>query len=326
MKQVQSNTKIAGVDVGKARLDVAIYGGKEAAVFGNTAAGVRELIAWMQERQVGRVGMEASGGYERKVREASSAAGLEVVVHQPVEVRLYARLKRIKAKTDQLDAVLIAAATAHVDAVKAANDPRLIALAEWMTAYEQVTDELARSKTQKEHVTLKDLAEELEIHRLHLAKLKAKLLSKILAMIKLHADLDARFKLLLSLPGVGPVVAASAVVRMPELGSMKHGQAASLLGVAPFARDSGQFKGQRFIFGGRDRPRRMFYLAALTARHRNPVLKAFGDNLKARGKPPKLVLTAVMRKLVEAANLVLARMAPWTADAADKPVIAAQAA
>ena len=120
-----------------------------------------------------------------------------------------------------------------------------------------------------------------------------------------------RFRLLLSLPGVGPVVAATLVVRMPELGSMRRGQAAALAGLAPFDRDSGQWKGQRFIQGGRDRPRRMLYLAALAARRCSPALKAFADQLIARGKPKKLVVVAVMRKLVEAANLVLSRGQPW---------------
>ena len=106
------------------------------------------------------------------------------------------------------------------------------------------------------------------------------------------------------------IVAAALVVRMPELGRMKHGQAAALLGVAPFDRDSGQFKGQRFISGGRKRPRRLVYLAALKAR-RDPTFKAAADQLLARGKPKKVILVAVMRRLIEAANLVLSRGHPW---------------
>jgi transposase len=106
-------------------------------------------------------------------------------------------------------------------------------------------------------------------------------------------------------------VGASLVIRMPELGSMQRGQAASLLGVAPKARDSGQHKGQRYIGGGRTRPRRMLYLAALAARRHDTTLKTFADRLGAAGKPPKLVIVALMRKLIEAANLVLKRQQPW---------------
>jgi len=144
-----------------------------------------------------------------------------------------------------------------------------------------------------------------------LERAKAKLSLDILRRIKAEADLLARFRLLTSLPGIGAIVAASLVIRMPELGQMNRGQAASLIGVAPFDRDSGQWKGLRFIAGGRARPRRMLYLAAVTAKRFDPSLKAFAERLLARGKPKKLVTVAVMRKLIEAANLVLGRGQPW---------------
>jgi transposase len=297
--------------VGKRRLDVAVHRQEGLLEVGNDAAGISELVAWLKAREVGRVGLEATGGYERAVRAALEAEGFEVVVHQPIEVKLYAQLKRRRAKSDRLDAQLIAAATAQVEAVKAAQDPRLQALAERLTAYEQVTDQAAELKTFMEHVTLKDVATALRAQIRALDRLKASLLAKVVEAIKAHPDLVARFRLLLSLTGVGPVVAATLVVRMPELGQMKRGQAAALAGVAPFDRDSGQWKGQRFIQGGRARPRRMLYLAALRARRTDPGLKAFADRLAANGKPKKLVLVAVMRKLIEAANLILGRGTPW---------------
>lgn len=311
MEQRQSSTGVAGIDVGKRRLDAAVHGQEGLLEVGNDAAGISRLVAWLKAREVGRVGLEATGGYERAVRSALEAEGFEVVVHQPIEVKLYAQLKRRRAKSDRLDAQLIAAATAQVEAVRAAQDPRLQALAERLTAYEQVTDQAAELKTFMEHVTLKDVAVALRAQIRALDRLKASLLAKVVEAIKAHPDLVARFRLLLSLTGVGPVVAATLVVRMPELGQMKRGQAAALAGVAPFDRDSGQWKGQRFIKGGRARPRRMLYLAALRARRTDPGLKAFADRLAANGKPKKLVLVAVMRKLVEAANLVLGRGTPW---------------
>ena len=312
MEQVQSNTKVAGVDVGKAWLDVAVHGLEDDGRWANTTAGIGELIAWLKAREVGRVGMEATGGYERALRSALEAAGLEVVVHQPIEVKLFARLTRRRAKNDALDARLIAAATARVDTVRAASDPRLVELAERLTAYEQITDQAAELKTFMEHVTLKDLAVELRRQIAVLTRLKARLLGGVLQRLKAHPDLLARYRLLLSLPGAGPVVAATLVVRMPELGAMKRGQAAALIGVAPFDRDSGQHRGQRFITGGRSRPRRMLYLAALAAKRCDPALKAFAQRLLDNGKPPKIAIVAVMRKLIEAANLVLQRGQPWT--------------
>jgi len=260
---------------------------------------------------VGRVGLEATGGYERGVRLALEAAGFEVVVHQPLEVRRFAQLKRRRAKNDRLDAQLIAAATAQVEAVRAAQDPRLADLAERLTAYEQITDQAAQLKTFLEHVTLTDIAAKIRAQIRTLDRLKAGLAAQIVQQIKAQPDLIARFRLLISLPGIGPIVAATLVIRMPELGQMRRGQPASLIGVAPFDRDSGQYKGLRFISGGRARPRRMLYLAALSAKRCDPTLRAFAEQLLARGKPAKLVITAVMRKLIEAANLVLSRGQPW---------------
>jgi transposase len=311
MEQSQSNTKVAGVDVGKAGLDAAVHGLEDLTKVDNGPAGFSALIGWLKAREVGRVGLEASGGYERGVRAALEAAGFEVVVHQPLEVRLFAKLKRRLAKNDQLDARLIAAATAQVDTVRAAQDPRLAELAERLTLYEQVTDLVAQLKTGLEHVTLKDLATAIRAQIASLTRLKAKLILQILTTLKAHGDLRERLSLLTSLPGVGPVVAATLIVRMPELGAMRRGQAAALIGVAPFDRDSGQWKGLRFICGGRRRPRRMLYLAAVTAKRCDPGLRAFAQALAARGKPAKLITVAVMRKLIEAANLVLQRGQPW---------------
>lgn len=311
MDRSKSSTTIAGIDVGKLQLDVAVHGQVEQHRVANDATGWEALVAWLGERGVRRVGMEATGGYERGVRARLEAQGLEVVVHQPLEVKLFARLKRQRAKTDRLDAALIAAATAQVDTVRAAQDPRLAELAERLTAYEQVSDQAAQLKTFMEHVTLPDLIASLGEQIQTLARLKAGLVRQILAAIKAWPDLLARWKLLQSLPGVGPVVAASLVARMPELGMLRRGQPAALLGVAPFDRQSGQWKGQGFIGGGRSRPRRMLYLAAIAAKRFDPGFKAFADRLLAVGKPPKVAIVAVMRKLIEAANLVLQRQEPW---------------
>ena len=311
MERGKSNTKIAGIDVGKHRLDVALHGQAETLAVDNDRVGIGRLIDWLKSCQVARVGLEATGGYERAVRQALEASGLEVVVHQPLEVRLFARLRRLKAKNDRLDAALIAAATAQVDAVKAASDPRLSQLAERLTAYEQMSDQAAQMKTYLEHVTLKDIARSYQARIRSLESLKARLLKDILALVAVHPDLAARLALLRSLPGFGPVVAVAVLIRMPELGALEPGKAAALLGVAPFDSDSGQHKGQRFIQGGRARPRRLVYIAALAAKRVDTGFRAFAERLKSKGKPPKLVLVAIMRKLIEAANLILSQQRPW---------------
>jgi transposase len=316
MEQVKNSTKIAGIDVSKAKLDVAAHGLDEVVQFANAAAGFEALGRWLGSHEISRVGLEATGGYERAVARWLRDNGFEVVVHQPLEVRLFARLKRRRAKNDRIDAVLIAAATAQVDSVKAAADPLLAELAERMTAYEQASDQLARLKTSLEQVTLPDLRARYEAQIQQAKVWKLERLADVVRGVKSRPDLARRFELLTSLPGVSVVVAASLVVRMPELGALEHGQAASLLGVAPFDRDSGPFKGQRHIAGGRARPRRLVYLAALVASQRDPAFKALAERLKAKGKQPKVAIVAVMRKLIEAANLVLTRGTPW------KPVTA----
>jgi len=260
---------------------------------------------------VGRVGIEASGGYERGVAGHLRQLGLEVVTHQPAQVRAFARFKRIKAKNDKIDAAVIAAATAQTDLVRAAADPQLVELADRLTAYEQAAELVAQLKTMLEHVVLPDLRAQFEAQLKTLKAWKASLAKDLIGRIEEHPQLRRRFDLLVSLPGIGPIVAASLVLRMPELGSMSRGQAASLLGVAPFDRDSGKSNGQRHIFGGRARVRRMVYLAAAVAKRIDRGFKAFADRLAAAGKKPKVILVAVMRKLIEAANAVLGRGTAW---------------
>lgn len=315
MKQGKLTTKVAGIDVSKLHLDVALHGSEDMLRVNNDTAGRAQLVSWLKAHDVARVGLESTAGYQKALVLELGQAGFEVVVHQPIEVRLFAKLRRWKAKNDKIDARLIAAATAQVDTVRAAADPRLAELAERLTAYEQFSDLLAQLKTTMEHVALPDL---LDLYRAQARELMARkraLLVDLIGRIKSHADLCSRYQLLLSLPGVGATVAAVLVVRMPELGNMRRGEASSLIGVAPFDRDSGGFRGQRTIWGGRFRPRRFLYLAALAAKRWDPGFKAFAAQMLARGKAAKLVITAVMRKLIEAANVVLARGTPWTAQA-----------
>jgi transposase len=311
VEQRQSNTKVAGIDVAKSKLDVAAHGLDEVVQVANDGSGFERLGQWLLAQGVGRVGLEATGGYERALVSWLQAHDFEVVVHQPLEVRLFARLKRRRAKNDRIDAQIIAAATAQVDTVRAAADPLLRELAERLTAYEQAADQLAQLRTYLEQVTLEDLRASYQAQIRLAVAWKRERLADVVRRIKARPDLAHRYRLLMSLPGAGVVVAASLVIRMPELGVLERGQASSLLGVAPFDRDTGLFKGQRHIAGGRARPRRMVFIAALAASRCDPGLRAFAERLRAAGKKPKLVLVAVMRKLIEAANLVLARGTPW---------------
>lgn len=310
MKQQHSSMKTAGIDVGKLWLDVAVAGGDTIRV-SNDRAGIETLIGWLRGHAVERVGLEASGGYERQARTQLAAAGFATVLHQPLEVRLFARLNRQRAKNDRLDAKLIAAATASLEAARPAPSPRLLELCEQLSVYEHITAKAAELRTFLGTVRQQHLRDKLEVQIAELKALKQTLACQLIAAIKADGELAARFELLLSLPGIGPINAASLLLRMPELGRLEHGQAASLIGVAPFNHDSGQYKGMRFITGGRSRPRRMLYLAALAAKRSDPALKRFAQQLIDRGKAKKVAIVALMRKLIEAANLVLKRNQPW---------------
>ncbi len=312
MKREQFITDVAGVDIGKLKLDVAFAVSEDHQSIANKAEAFPALITWLHDHGVQRVGMEASGDYERDVREALEDAGFEVIVHQPQEIKAYARFRRVLAKSDKIDARVIAQATQHWEGVVARRDPELTELAEMLTLYEFIADKAAETKTLAEHQRLAEVKalNTATIH--HLVQQKQKILAIILQRLRARPDLCRRFELLQSLPGIGPVIAAVLVVRMPELGHLEHGQAAALLGVAPFDRDSGMMTAKRFIKGGRQRPRDFVYLAALAAKRWAAHFKTFADRLIANGKPPKVAIVAVMRKLIEAANLVLKRQTPWT--------------
>ncbi|ESQ83987.1 hypothetical protein ABAC460_23835, partial [Asticcacaulis sp. AC460] len=305
MKQGKCTTDVAGVDIGKKWLDVALAKSTDHCRIANNPAGFTELTGWLRAHKVKRVGMEASGDYERGVRTALEAEDFEVVLHQPMEVKAFAIYRRIRMKSDKADARLIALATQAYDGIIARRDPYLVDLADLLTYYEQTSDLLAMTKNMAEHERPAVVKAMALAREQCLVQQKRDVLKLIIAKIRARPDLNVRFDLLKTLSGVGDVVAAVLVVRMPELGSLEHGQAASLLGVAPFDRDSGNFHGRRFIIDGRSRPRTFVYMAALVAKRIKSDFKTFADRLLGTGKPPKVVIVAVMRKLIEAANLVL---------------------
>jgi len=311
MKRGETTTDVAGLDIGKRYLDLGFARSDAHQRFANKEDAFGELLTCLREHGVKRVGMEASGNYERDVREALEKAGFEVIVHQPQDVRSYARYRRIKAKSDKIDARLIAQATENWEGIAARRDPFIVELAEMLTYYEHVSNLLAKCKTVTEHHRLKVVKARNASMMASLKAEKLNILKLVIKKIKMRTDLYARYDLLKTLPGIGVVTAAILVVRMPELGTLEHGRAASLLGVAPFDHDSGSLKGKRFVSGGRARPRTFTYLAALTAKRVNSPFKDFADRLEKAGKPPKVIVIAVMRKLIEAANIVLKRQTPW---------------
>jgi len=262
---------------------------------------------------VKRVGIEATGGYERGVVEHLRAAGVIVLVLQPIQVKAFGRSRLRRAKNDTLDAALIAACAASLEEVRSAPDPRLAELAEQLTFLEQIEDDIKRFKTRLEHLDKPGLR---RIVLDDIARLKARRLSQIRHLAKqlrAHHDLAVRLDLVMSIPGIGERTALALLVRMPELGRVSREEVAALAGLAPFDNDSGQYKGQRRIAGGRARLRRSLFAAALPAAFRwNKAVMALYARLTAAGKAHNAALIACARKLLIYANTVVQRGTPWT--------------
>jgi len=303
---------VAGIDTAKDKLDVAVHGRTERWQVGNTLSGWRRLRSELVKAGVSRVGIEASGGYERGVVKHLQAEGFVVLVLQPIQVRAYARLHLRRAKNDGLDAVLIAACTAAIEGPRIEPDARLVGLADHLTFVEQIEEDIARLKTRLEHIDDRRIR---KIVVADIARLKARRIAELLRIVnrlRAHDDLARRLDLVLSVPGIGEWTAISLIIRMPELGRISREQVAALAGLAPFDDDSGKYKGQRHIAGGRGRLRRSLYAAALPAAFRwNKALVELYARLTARGKAHNAALVACARKLLIYANTVVARGTPW---------------
>jgi len=307
------NTVCAGIDTGKRKLDVALNRrrGEELQV-DNIPDGHDALLAWLRRHGVKRVGIEASGGYEKAVVARLRRDGLVVIVFQPAQVRAYAQFVLQRAKTDKIDARLIAACTAAAEKIHAPPDPRLAPMAEHLTLIEQTEQDLARYQTRLE--TCRD-AHSAAHWRAEIKRLNAVLKSELKALvsaIRQHRDLAQVLDLIESVVGVGLRTAVAILVRMPEIGRVTREQAAALAGFAPYADDSGDHVGARHIAGGRKRLRRSLYAAALPAAFRwNRQLIAFYQRLRAKGKEHKVALVACARKLLIYVNTVVERGTPW---------------
>lgn len=305
------STNCAGLDVSKAKLDVAVFDGQRF-VEANEAAGHARLAARLKAAGVRLAGLEASGGYEAAVTAALRAAGITVNVFDPGQLHGYRRWSKASAKTDPLDAELILKATAALETVRAAPDPRFRPLQEHLTLIEALGEDIARLKTRRDRFLTPRLGRLLEAEIARLQRLRRKEMARLTALVRAHADLAQRLMLLESIPGIGAITALTLVVRMPELGQMSREQAAAMAGLAPFNCDSGAHAGQRRVAGGRVRVRKVLFMAAFSAaNHWNAVLIGFRKRLAAAGKHHTKIIVACARKLLEIANAILKRGTPW---------------
>jgi transposase len=312
-KMTDTITFAAGIDTAKHKLDVAVHGCGESFTVANDGEGWRRLAARLGELNVARIGIEASGGYERGVVKHLRAEGFAVLLLQPMQVKAYARLHLRRAKNDRLDAVLIAACAAGLKEPQVKADERLAELAASLTFVEQTEEDIARLKVRLEHVgearlRLLLLADIKRLRQRRLSEIK-----RIVAALRRHADLARRLSLIMSIPGLGERTALAILIRMPEIGQISREEAAALAGLAPFDDDSGKHRGMRHIAGGRARLRRSLFAAAMPAAFRwNKPLVGLYARLIDKGKAHKTALIACARKLLIYANTVVQRGTPWT--------------
>lgn len=306
-----SSGPFVGIDVSKRQLEERVHGEKESWTLGNDPDGLRALVEKMKIVQPELIVFEATGGYERQAVKALSEAGFAVAVVNPTRVRRFAEALGILAKTDKIDAQVIAHFAAVVrPAANSRQTPLEERLAACVERRRQLLVEVVAEKNRLS--TCPDCV--LDGVKAHIAWLKehiACLEADIRDCIAQQPEWRERADIVDSAPGVGPVTAFTLVAECPELGRLNRQKIAALIGVAPFNKDSGPKRGKRRIFGGRSGVRRVLYMATLSAVKHNPVIRAFYESLLARGKEKKVALTACMRKLLVILNAMVKTGKAW---------------
>ena len=302
-----------GIDISKTWLDTYAAPQAKAARFANDAAGFRKLIAWMGT-EVDRVAYEPTGPWHRDFEEALFKAEIPLYAINPYQVRCFARSLGPRAKTDAIDARTLAVMAAAFDDLRPTRGKSRSQRE--LSELQLVRDALIADRTAIINRG-KNLRYPLAkgIHDSRLAEIKRHLKdvdAEIQKLLRSEELLRRKTEILTSIPGISGITAAGLLVHMPELGTMTGPRAASLAGLAPVTRESGTWKGRSFIQGGREKVRRMLYMPALAAIRCNPHLKRKYEALLAVGKPPKVALTAVMRKLVILANVLVQQDRLWT--------------
>ena len=305
-----------GLDVAKANVDVAVRPSGECWSVPNTEGGVEDLVARLRPMTPALVVCEATGGFERPAIAALAAAGLPVVVANPRQVRDFARATGQLAKTDRLDAGILALFAERVRPTpRPLPDAAAQLLDAVLTRRRQLLEMLTAEKNRLGFAP-KPLHRGIQSHIRWLERQLDDVTAELAALIEASPVWRAKDDLLQSVPGVGPIVSCTLLGELPELGTLSHKQIAALAGVAPLARDSGTLRGKRMVWGGRASVRTVLFLAALCGRRWNPALKSFYERLIAAGKPKKVALIACARKLLTILNAMVRNNTRWmTADA-----------
>jgi len=301
-----------GIDVSKQQLEVAAHEREYQFRCANKASSFGELRAELIALRPALIVLEATGGLEMPVAHSLQAAGLPVVVVNPRQVRDFAKALGQLAKTDRLDARVLAHFAAAIKPplrpLKSKDEQELDAL---NRRRGQLIEMLTDEKNRRGSADSDNVRDKIKEHIDWLEEGIAELDEQLKALLQRSVAWQAKAEILQSVPGIGPVTSCSMIADLPELGTLNRQQISKLVGVAPLNRDSGQQRGTRHIYGGRAQLRRVLYMAALTAVRHNPTIKNFYQRLRANHKPYKVAITACMRKLLSIINVMVRDNACW---------------
>ncbi len=310
MQSITNHTIFVGIDVSKHRLDVHVL--PEGQSFSLPAVKASDLLERLAEPGPVLVVLEATGGLEIPTADLLWAAGFDVCVVNPRQVRDFAKAVGLLAKTDRLDAAAIALfARAVRPPVRAMPNPEQRRLADLVARRRQIVSMITAENNRVLRRQPLVIARRLRAHLRWLKKELAFLDGVLAEAIKDHPAMKQKSDAMQSVPGIGRVASQTLIAGLPELGKLDRRKIASIVGVAPFNRDSGLFKGRRTTWGGRSEVRATLYMAALVASRHNPTIAAFYNRLTADGKKPKVALTACMRKLLVILNAIIRDNKTW---------------
>jgi transposase len=300
-----------GIDVSKNYLDVFVLSTQQAFKYPNTQSGIKDFLNKSKAFSHFQVILEATGGLERPLVEALGIEEREVVVANPKRVRDFAKSMGFLAKTDKLDAKILALFGERIQPSVYQSKPKIAAtLADYQVRAQQLTQMLVAERNRL-HTASAIIQKNIEANIAHLKEEIIKIEKEIEILIVSNKEYQERQKLLISVNGVGQKTALALLAHLPELGSLNGKEIASLVGIAPLNRDSGQFQGKRGIWGGRSQVRKALYMATLTACKYNPKIKEFYERLCNAGKMKKVALVACMRKLLVILNAMVKNNQPW---------------
>jgi transposase len=305
-----------GVDVSKDALDVAIRPSGVKARRVNDQDGISAVVAFLSAHPGALVVIEATGGYEHGVAAALATAGFQVAIVNPRQVREFGRATGRLAKTDAIDADLLALFGERIrPAVRPLPGEDTQALQAVITRRRQIVEMLVAEKNRLALARAKTVRRSVQLHIAWLEKQLTNVDHDMADMVKRSPLWRAKDDLLQTVPGIGKTVSRSMLGLLPELGALSNKQISSLVGLAPFAHDSGRHRGRRAIAGGRGNVRALLYMAALASLRWNPAINAFYRRLRAAGKPHRVAITAAMRKLLITLNAMVRCSTPWHSQA-----------